>query len=90
MKKILTVLAVLSSVILTSCVKEKPDYSGTAAPDIELMFDTITPDLNRVDNTPVVCVVFSEAGLQSVCLYKTESGQETLVREISSFNDPHQ
>jgi hypothetical protein len=90
MKKILSGIAVLLSLILVSCQPQEPDYSGTAAPSIELMYDTITPDLNRVDNTPVVCVVFSEAGLKTVSLYKTESGRETLVSETGTFKDVHQ
>lgn len=90
MKKILSALAVLTALTLAACVETTPDYTGTAAPSIELMYDTITPDLNRVDNTPVVCVVFSEAGLKSVSLYKTESGQDILVSEITDFKDVHQ
>ncbi|MBP5521710.1 MAG: hypothetical protein J6X82_04755 [Bacteroidales bacterium] len=90
MKKILSGIAVLLALSLISCNTQEPDYSGTAAPSIELMYDTITPDLNRVDNTPVVCVVFSEAGLKKVSLYKTEGGQEFLVSETDSFKDKHQ
>ena len=62
--------AVLS---LAACSEKEGNYSGMAAPVIELMYESINPDLNRVDNTPVVCVVFSEAGLRSVSLYKMES-----------------
>ena len=90
MKKILSGIAVLLAMSMVSCIQPEPDYSGTAGPSIELMYDTITPDLNRVDNTPVVCVVFSEAGLKSVRLYKTEDGKESLVSETGSFKDIHQ
>lgn len=89
MKKIFTVLAL--GLALVACVnKEQPDYSGTKAPSIELMYQSITPDLNRVDNTPVVCVVLSEAGLESVKLFKTESDVESLLTEITTFKDVHQ
>ena len=90
MKKILSGIAVLLALSIVSCQEKEPDYTGTAAPSIELMYDTITPDLNRVDNTPVVCVVFSEAGLKKVSLYKTEGGQEFLVSETGTFKDKHQ
>ena len=90
MKKLLSGIAVLLALSMVSCQEKEPDYSGTAAPSIELMYETITPDLNRVDNTPVVCVVFSEAGLRKVGLYKTESGVESLVSETGTFKDVHQ
>lgn len=90
MKKLFIVLSVLTLSLLGCENKQEPDYSSMAAPSIELMYDNVTPDLNRVDNTPIVCVVFSEAGLKSVSLFKTESGEETLVKEISSFHDPYQ
>lgn len=90
MKKLLSGIAVLLALSMVSCQEKEPDYSGTAAPSIELMYETITPDLNRVDNTPVVCVVFSEAGLRKVGLYKTEAGVESLVSETVTFKDAHQ
>ncbi len=90
MKKLLSGIAVLLALSMVSCQEKEPDYSGTATPSIELMYETITPDLNRVDNTPVVCVVFSEAGLREVGLYKTESGVESLVSETGTFKDAHQ
>lgn len=89
MKKIIFSLAAVL-LALSACDKKGPDYSLMAEPSIELMYETINPDLNRVDNTPVVCVVFSEAGLESVKLYKTESGEETLLKEITEFKDEHQ
>ena len=89
MKKIFILLTVLTLSIV-SCKRQDPDYPSMAEPSIELMYDVVTPDMNRVDNTPIVCVVFSEAGLKSVALYKTESGIETLVKEITSFRDEHQ
>ena len=88
MKKLLIVFAA-AVLALVSCQKQE-DYTGTAEPVIELMYESIRPDLNRVDNTPVVCVVFSEAGLSRVALFKTENGEETLLKEITSFSDIHQ
>ena len=90
MKKTLIFLSALMLLLPACNDRQEPDYSSMAAPAIELMYENVTPDLNRVDNTPVVCVVFSEAGLQTVSLFKTESGQETLVKEITTFHDPHQ
>lgn len=88
MKKIL--LAIAAVVALAACKEVQPDYGAMKAPSIELVYSSITPDLNRVDNTPVVCVIFSEAGLESVKLYKTENEVESLIKEIVSFKNPHQ
>ena len=88
MKKIL--LAIAAVVALAACKEVQPDYGAMKAPSIELVYSSITPDLNRVDNTPVVCVIFSEAGLESVKLYKTENEVESLLKEIVSFKNPHQ
>lgn len=88
MKKIIIALA--AALALVACTQREPDYSSMARPSIELMYETINPDLNRVDNTPVVCVIFSEAGLQNVKLYKTEGGSQVLLKEITTFKDEHQ
>ena len=88
MKKIIIALA--AALALVACTQREPDYSSMARPSIELMYETINPDLNRVDNTPVVCVIFSEAGLQNVKLYKTEGGSPVLLKEITTFKDEHQ
>ena len=87
-KTALIVLAVASSALL-SC-KKAPDYSKTSAPRISLMMEELRPDLNRVDNTPVVCVVFSEAGLKNVNVYITENETEGLLKSITTFKDAHQ
>ena len=87
MKKIVSALVVLTA--LLACQRE-PDYSGMAAPGIEWMYESLHPDLNRVDNTPVVCVIFSEAGLKTVTLSKVEAGEELLLSTISEFKDIHQ
>ena len=88
MKKI--IIACVAALALVACTQREPDYSSMARPSIELMYETINPDLNRVDNTPVVCVIFSEAGLQNVKLYKTEGGSQVLLKEITTFKDEHQ
>lgn len=88
MKKILYAFAAILA--LAACNHKEPDYSQMARPSIELMYDVITPDLNRVDNTPVVCVILSEAGLRNVKLFKTEGGSQILLKEITSFKDEHQ
>lgn len=89
MKKILFALFAVVAVFW-ACNELEPDYSSMKAPVIELMYETMTPDLNRVDNTPVVCVVFSEAGLKNVTVYKTEAGQESALSVVTEFKDPHQ
>ena len=73
-----------------SCSVMEPDYSNTGAPRISLMFDEVNPELNRVDNTPVVCVIFSEAGLRNVKVFTYEGDKKTLLSEIAEFNDEHQ
>ena len=89
MKKII-IAALAALFALASCQEATPDYAKMKRPVIELMYQSINPDLNRVDNTPVVCVVFSEAGLGSVKLFVTEGGRETLVKEITEFKNEHQ
>lgn len=93
MKNIFSILAFIviaaASSALSSC-KKAPDYSQTSSPRIVLMMEELRPDLNRVDNTPVVCVVFSEAGLRNVNVYITENETETLFRSITEFKDVHQ
>lgn len=75
--------------VAVSCKKEV-DYSGTKAPEIQLMMDELHPDLNRVDNTPIVCVVFAEAGLEKVDLFITEGDSDRLFSSVTKFNDPKQ
>lgn len=88
MKKLL--IAFAAALAIVSCQKKGEDFSGKAAPVIELVYTSLNPDLNRVDNTPVVCVIFSEAGLRSVSLSKTESGEESVISTITEFKDIHQ
>lgn len=88
MKKILLALAAVLA--LAACKQITPDYGGMTPPSIELMYTTISPDMNRVDNTPVVCVIFSQAGLKSVRLYKMEDEVQTLLKEIVTFQNAHQ
>lgn len=95
MKKIFKSLAALSIAALAgfsavSCEEVLPDYSNTGEPQIKLILEELNPDLNRVDNTPIVCVIFSEAGLKSVKVYKHEDEVQTLLSEITTFTDEHQ
>ena len=83
-------LASLIGLCTVSCGQKELDYSGMAAPAISLMVESLSPDLNRVDNTPVVCVIFSEAGLSKVNVYLHEGEEKTLFRTITEFNDIHQ
>ncbi len=76
-------------VCAASCRKQ-PDYSSCPAPVVVLMMDQMTPDLNRVDNTPVLCVIFSEAGLTGVKLFVSRSDTETLYKEYTEFRDAGQ
>lgn len=82
--------AALAGLCAASCSLEEPDYSGMEGPRITLMVESLSPDLNRVDNTPVVCVIFSEAGLSKVDVYLHEGQEKTLFKEITEFNDEHQ
>lgn len=95
MKKIFSTIAALSlaaaGIFSVSCTQNLPDYTGTEGPEIRLMIDSLKADLNRVDNTPIVCVIFSEAGLKQVKVYKHEGeAVKTLLSEVTSFKDPHQ
>ena len=80
----------VSGLFAVSCGMDEPDWSNTGAPRISLMFNEMNPDLNRVDNTPVVCVIFSEAGLQNVKVFTHEGDRKTLLSEIAEFSDVHQ
>ncbi len=79
----------LLSVGLSGCKSDEQIPQG-AEPRIESILSTFTPDMNTGDNIPVVCVVFSEVGLSSVEVYINRAGSETLLRTITSFNDPTQ
>ena len=87
------IMAVFAAVIgfcAASCGLKEPDYSGMDTPKISLMVESLSPDLNRVDNTPIVCVIFSEAGLAKVNVYLHEGDEKALFKEITEFNDEHQ
>lgn len=85
------VMAALAGLLaLTSCKKNGPDYSKMAEPEFSLILDQMTPDMNTVDNIPVVCVIRSEAGLQQVRMYLVSGTDETLYTTITKFHDPHQ
>ena len=75
---------------LSSCEINNPDYSETKAPEISLILDSISPDMNKTDNIPLLCVVFSEAGLNSVKMYIVKGNEETLYKEVNTFYDEKQ
>ncbi len=88
MKKLLIAFAAVLAIV--SCREKSEDFSGMTGPEIELVYTSLNPDLNRVDNTPVVCIIFSEAGLQSVTLSKMEAGEESVITTVTEFRDIHQ
>ncbi len=62
-------IALAGVMTLASCKDNGPDYSQMAEPEFSLILDQLTPDMNTVDNIPVVCVIHSEAGLQRVNMF---------------------
>jgi hypothetical protein len=88
--KILIAFCALSALILGSCGNNDVDWSQTKAPEITLILDSVQPDLNKTDNIPVLCVVFSEAGLRSVKMSLVKNGEEIPYKEVSAFYDPKQ
>ncbi len=77
---------------LISCSKKNGvDVGDTDAPTIELMLDTLKPDLNVADNIPLVGVVFSELGLKSVELKIVRpNGSTESYKTITTFRDNKQ
>lgn len=90
LQRIAAVCMAVSGLFAVSCGMDEPDWSDTVAPRISLMFNEMNPDLNRVDNTPVVCVIFSEAGLRNVKVFTHEGDEKALLADIYEFNDGHQ
>lgn len=72
---------------LQGCGDKDTDYSNTGKPEFSLILDEIKPDMNTADNIPLVCVIFSEAGLKSVQMFISNDGVETLYKEVTSFYD---
>ena len=87
---IVAALSALAVAVGAISCKKVIDYSACAEPEIVLPVKEIHPDLNRVDNTPVVCVIFSEAGLKQVNIYIARGEQESLLQTFDSFSNPHQ
>lgn len=87
---IVAALSALAVAVGAISCKKVIDYSACAEPEIVLPVEEIHPDLNRVDNTPVVCVIFSEAGLKQVNIYIARGEQESLLQTFDSFSNPHQ
>ncbi|SOD12520.1 hypothetical protein [Pedobacter xixiisoli] len=82
---------VIAILVMNSCKKKNEvDYSSTKAPEISLILDEIKPDLNKADNIPLVCVIFSEAGLKSVKMKIVRQNVESDFKEVTSFYDVNQ
>lgn len=82
---------VLAILVMQSCKKkDEADYTGTKAPEINLILEEIKPDLNKADNIPLVCVIFSEAGLKSVKMKIVRQNVESDFKEVTSFYDVNQ
>lgn len=88
--EILMCLCALFMLILNGCGDNDTDYSNTSKPEFSLILDEIKPDMNTADNIPLVCVILSEAGLQSVQMLITKDGVETPYKEVTSFYDKTQ
>jgi len=88
--QILNLICVVSILIFSSCGDKDTDYSDTKKPEFSLILDEIKPDLNTADNIPLVCVIFSEAGLKSVKMYIVKDGVETYYKEVTDFYDKTQ
>ncbi|MCX2486209.1 hypothetical protein [Pedobacter sp. MR2016-24] len=87
MKQVMALMAAFL-ILAAGCSKDREmDYSNTKAPEIKSILDVIQPDLNKADNIPLVCVVFAEAGLQSVKMKIVKAGVETDFKEITTFYD---
>jgi hypothetical protein len=86
---ILICICVLFQPVLTGC-EEKIDYSHTKKPEITLILDQLEPDMNKTDNIPLLCVIFSEAGLSSVEMYAVRDSEESFYKRITEFYDNKQ
>lgn len=88
--ELLICFCALSILTLNGCGDKDDDYSNTSKPEFSLILDEIKPDMNTADNIPLVCVIFSQAGLQSVQMLITKDGVETPYKEVVSFYDKTQ
>ena len=87
-------LFLLAGLVLTglaTCKKNGGfDTDGTNPPEVRLILDTLRPDLNVADNIPLVCVVFSDLGLESVRLLLVKTTGTEEYKEYTTFKDPNQ
>ena len=68
-KRLFTILAGIFAVVsFAACNDDDGIDPSSAEPTITYAYDALEADLNKVDNLPIVAVVKSEAGLQSVSL----------------------
>src|SRR5690606_23732776 len=77
----------LLAILFGSCSEKILDYSDMEAPKITAILNEVAPDLNKADNIPVLCVIFSEAGLKSVKMTLLKNGEEVPYKEVTEFYD---
>ena len=89
-KKYLATMAA-ALILVSGCSKQDEiDFSNTKAPEIKAIIDLLQPDLNKADNIPLVCVVFAEAGLQSVQMKIVKTSGEVDFKTVTTFYDNKQ
>lgn len=86
--KIKSVLLIALAVIFAvGCEKDGESISPSSdLPVISYPYDSISVDLNEIDNLPIIAFVKSEAGLKSVQLSVTTTDNDTtLIKSINEF-----
>lgn len=84
-------MAGLVALSIASCKRNTDiDLKDTNPPEVRLILDTLRPDLNVPDNIPLVGVVFSDLGLQSVELLLVRTGGTETYKTYTEFSDPNQ
>ena len=86
-KRLFTILAGIFAVLsFAACNDDDGIDPSSAEPTITYAYDALEADLNKVDNLPVVAVVKSEAGLQSVTLdILTADNERVPVKTVTEF-----
>lgn len=86
-KRLFTILAGIFAVLsFAACNDDDGIDPSSAEPTITYAYDALEADLNKVDNLPVVAVVKSEAGLQSVTLdILTADDERVPVKTVTEF-----
>lgn len=82
-------LLLLLAACFSGCKSDEPIASG-AKPEIKIILDKFTPDMNTADNIPLVCVISSEVGLKSVDIWIMKGGEQVPFKTVKEFWDPHQ